>query len=565
MSNRSAAAKRARKQAEKQFKPMLEWYGLRYLPAVGLVIDAQDQQWPQIHRRAIQQWREVIDEVVIYRAFQPQQDLIVFLFKQEVAFEAEQLGSFIPLQWNADNGLSNFATDVRVQRQSSLSGLPALDLFWLGSRKQLSTANAKRFNKLQLWATPQVNIKQGIALPLKVDAIDSARRNERQKSFVPLVDKTQAETAFINTPGVFSQLDKTIHRANTPFSTGIWFALRRLLKAIKRGVTFLLRALFFLTVAVLVVYVFYYLSSASARDIGETIATIGVLLFYGSIIWFMASLIGGQVISQKNETASRGQKGGSPHVPLWSRFKGWLKWNTPLGGDLRKKYAERMNEVQQLLRQGNIDAALKRAIAVAQADAKKHQRQKRNFFPTDLPPSRAKLDLNFHDSGLVSPILSENMHNDLLQNYRQLAQDLSAKGDYHRAAFVYSKLLGQHHAAIEELKKGEHYDEAARLALQTNQSAELIVELFYLAKDYDRALILAQRYDCFSLLADHAKKGNPQFYHFVLMSWAKRLVANRQWRKAFVVSDDLLKLASNDAERQSFQQKVIQILNKLRQ
>lgn len=483
MKQRSSAALRAKQNAPKKFVPALHWYGKKSLPAVGLVVD-KDSSWPENCATNLKPLRNVISEIILYPDFAKSHDFLLIMFTIEQLFEVDRLRSFIPLQWDEERRLTNLTSSQAIPNNINIRSYPNLHILWLGSRHDVSKDHARQLNKLALWETPDVTLCEPISLPQKtgltVPAVDGRSKTWREK----LSRETETKTFFADQSSPFKDLELKVN------------------------------------------------NTTKKRD--------GAPIFsFNPFRWFRQHALGEG--GNRGTQTSVGQYRQGYQIPLFERLRGWLNWHTPVGQGLRRKYEQRLDKVQRLLRSGDVDEALKWAVAMATKDATNHERR-RKYLPATLPPPRVKLDFSIDQSGWISPILSSDMHYDLLQSYRQVAETLIAKADYRRAAFIHSKLLGNHSAAVEALRRGEHFEEAARLALQSQQSAETIIHLYYLAGKLEEAVALAKRFDCFSHLAATSRKKDVIFYRFVISSWAEQLVNAAQWRKAFEISDELATL-----------------------
>ena len=227
---------------------------------------------------------------------------------------------------------------------------------------------------------------------------------------------------------------------------------------------------------------------------------------------------------------------------LFESLAGWARWHMPFSGALAKQLGNRMSLIEKLISRGDIDSALKLALKIGGADK---LRGGRNRYSWNLPGMRKNLDFNLNSgSGFSMPILGLRNHFDLWQRYNQLANELEAKGDYRRAAYIWSQLLGNHLQGVLCLEKGGLYKEAAKLALDSHQDPVIAIRLYYKAGMHDTALALARRAACFDRLAEDSRKDNPEFHQYVLKAWTDDLIATHQPVRALEVTESIV-AASN--------------------
>ncbi len=223
-------------------------------------------------------------------------------------------------------------------------------------------------------------------------------------------------------------------------------------------------------------------------------------------------------------------------------LKGWLQWHTPLGAGLRGKFSERMATVERLLAGGDLDTALKLALALG-ADA---TGGKRSLFPSALPGQRASLDLTIDGRG-AAPILGQGAYAGLQERYTALARKLEADGDFRRAAYVHSKLLNDHRQAALVLERGGLFSEAAKLAMAAPLEPVLTIRLLFKADELAAALNLAKRTGCFDQLAEDSREKEKAFHAYVVEAWTETLIATNQPLRALQVTDRLAE--RSDAQR----------------
>ncbi len=213
---------------------------------------------------------------------------------------------------------------------------------------------------------------------------------------------------------------------------------------------------------------------------------------------------------------------------------GWIRWHSPLGNSLKGQIGERMRQVERLFAAGDVDLALKLAIALGGDAARR-----KNHYPSRLPEMRAGLDFKVGTGRYFAPLLDGtgvlNLHN----RYTGIAERLEKNGDHRRAAYIYSQLLHNHAKAVAVLEAGGLFADAAKLALDSRQPPVTTIRLLYKAGQTDAALALARRTGCFDQLAQDSQGKDARFHILVIEAWTDLLLATGQPLRALQVTDAL--------------------------
>jgi len=212
---------------------------------------------------------------------------------------------------------------------------------------------------------------------------------------------------------------------------------------------------------------------------------------------------------------------------------GWLRWHTPLGAALRGQFADRMSTVERLLSKGDLDTALRLALALGGGKPGAG----RERYPVGLPGLRASLDLTIRPGGGVMRIFGSATYDNLRGRYAELAKTLEARGDFRRSAYVHSKLLEDHLQAALTLERGGLHAEGAKLAMAAELEPTMTIRLLFKADERAAALALARCSGCFEQLAEDSRQADPAFHAFVVDAWAQSLIATSQPLRALQVTD----------------------------
>ena len=267
---------------------------------------------------------------------------------------------------------------------------------------------------------------------------------------------------------------------------------------------------------------------------GMSFGLVGLFLAFLFIGWIFRKLTSPRTIGPEGggQAGVQGAKGAAGRqMPrnrgpgLFDRLKSWMLWNTSMGDKLRAELERHMDDVSKMIERGEIDRALKRAIALGAEEAEK-KKKARSAPMSSVPDPRATLDLDY--SGVDPPsasILTENGFGAMTTQYRDLAWKLSADGDHRRAAFIYSELLKDVPHALEELEAMKAFEDAAKLATARKSPGHVAARLWFLAGHKDIALALAKRFDALEFVANTAEKSDPEYAAFVRGHWIEGLIA----------------------------------------
>lgn len=186
------------------------------------------------------------------------------------------------------------------------------------------------------------------------------------------------------------------------------------------------------------------------------------------------------------------KSGGSSGLPstektgLWAKLESLINFITPNQPkwvekmqhdyeDLEKRNQKQIDKLMDLFK-NNLDEALKYAIPLDENGSVRGGTQvklelTKRWFDFSLSASHSS-------NGVGSIDLGDNLQ--VLRNqYNQTAQNLINERQFHKAAFIYMKLLKDYHMAALTLEKGEFYQEAATIYLKhcyNKQQAALCYE-----------------------------------------------------------------------------------------
>jgi hypothetical protein len=192
-------------------------------------------------------------------------------------------------------------------------------------------------------------------------------------------------------------------------------------------------------------------------------------------------------------------------------------WNSRLGTALGRRHAEYLRRVLEMFDRGQLDEALRHAIPIGGdgGDAR---------LGLAAPRPRKNLSLTFgaRRKGSVIPVadVAIGMMRD---RYRAAAARLEQSGRIDDAAFVLAELLADVNAAIAVLERHQRYSVAARLAEGRGLEPGLVVRLWFLAGDRERAVDAARKYHAWAGAVARLEQSGDSRAAVLRMLWADHL------------------------------------------
>jgi hypothetical protein len=166
-------------------------------------------------------------------------------------------------------------------------------------------------------------------------------------------------------------------------------------------------------------------------------------------------------------------------------------WHSRLGVLLGRRHANYLRRLLELFDRGELDEALRRAIPIGGGDGGREAP-----LPLGVPRPRDDLRLRLAPPREASSALP--LGDDALAviraRYRMAAERLERAGRIDEAAFVLAELLSDVQAAIALLERHQRFALAARLAEARGLAPGLVVRLWFLARDRQRAIDCARRH-----------------------------------------------------------------------
>lgn len=181
---------------------------------------------------------------------------------------------------------------------------------------------------------------------------------------------------------------------------------------------------------------------------------------------------GGIVPVKSNSTVYENQKESKPSDGLFSKLESWLqqsmsnnRWSKKMHQDfedLEKRNQKQIDKLMDLFK-NNPEEALKYAIPLdGEGTGRGGDQSSFDLTKRWMSFSWMQRDGSNVQSSGGSIDLGDSYY-DLQRQYYKAAEDMLAKKDYQKAAFIYLKLLKNYASAAEALESGKYYQEAATI------------------------------------------------------------------------------------------------------
>jgi hypothetical protein len=192
-------------------------------------------------------------------------------------------------------------------------------------------------------------------------------------------------------------------------------------------------------------------------------------------------------------------------------------WKSRLGTALGRRHAAYLRRVLEMFDRGELEDALRHAIPLGGEGGEAR-------VGVGVPRPRESLDLTFgaHRTRSVIPVADIAMTM-MRDRYRAAASRLEQSGRIDEAAFVMAELLGDVKAAIALLERHGRFGVAARLAEGRGLEPGLIVRLWFLAGDRERAIDAARRLRAWADAVARLERSGDSRAAALRMLWADHL------------------------------------------
>jgi hypothetical protein len=207
-------------------------------------------------------------------------------------------------------------------------------------------------------------------------------------------------------------------------------------------------------------------------------------------------------------------------------------WQSRLGRELGRRHAEYLRRMLELFDRGDLDAALRHAIPLGGGGGEP------GGLSSSVPRPRDDIRLPMTASaGRRSQIpVSEEGTEMIRRRYRAALARLEQLGRIEEAAFVLAELLGDVPGAIALLERHRQFALAARLAEGRKLDPGLIVRLWFLAGDRERAILAARRHRAWADAIARLQHGHAREAAALRLLWADSLADAGDYAQAVEVA-----------------------------
>ena len=196
-----------------------------------------------------------------------------------------------------------------------------------------------------------------------------------------------------------------------------------------------------------------------------------------------------------------------------------LAFMTGLAGVIGRRQAEYMRHMMELFERGDLQEALKYAIALGELTEGPPPPHS-----LDVPVPRTDLSINPHRTKAGSSIgVSGQLNERLREIYRQAFRKLEQEGRIEEAAFTLAELLGANEEAVNFLEKHGKLRLAAEMAEARKLPPGLVVRQWFLAGDIPRAILTARRANAFADAVRRLEQKDAQAGRELRRHWADTL------------------------------------------
>ncbi len=195
--------------------------------------------------------------------------------------------------------------------------------------------------------------------------------------------------------------------------------------------------------------------------------------------------------------------------------------NFRLSGLVGRRQAEYVARMLDMFERGDLTEALRHAIPLGSLPGTE-------FLPPSLGFLAPRADLTIQPFG--APVRSAigmggGLFQDLESIYRRAHERLAAEGRIDEAAFVLVELLQAYAEAAAFLERHGRFQLAAEIAEARELPPGLIIRLWLLAGDRDRAVRIARRTGAFADAVTRLEQTDPQLARYTRLLWADALAS----------------------------------------
>ena len=266
-------------------------------------------------------------------------------------------------------------------------------------------------------------------------------------------------------------------------------------------------------------------SATSGERAGFTISLPGILSKFLSKLFPQAPSVSGSAPQRSTSSTTTRSNGTAPRTPprpnLWDRLqrlKAQFLDATGLSRFVHQGQAEYLRRMMNLFERGELHEALRYAIPLKGESASDPRPPLLNV-PTPRDEVRVSVLPNSGRSSSLN--LSEGLYEDIQTLYRRAIQKLESEGRIEEAAFILADLLQEREEAVALLERHKRFELAAELAEGHTLPPGLIVRLWFLAGNTERAVQIARRTDTFADAVLRLERTDPERAKVLRGLWAQ--------------------------------------------
>ena len=267
------------------------------------------------------------------------------------------------------------------------------------------------------------------------------------------------------------------------------------------------------------------------RDVLLTIAILALICF---VVWAakgaVAMLARRFVESAYTQAAVPGAEASGERLPerrnkqmqpqRWRQVLARWLMTSQLGRLVGRAQARYMRRMLGLFEDGNLAEALRHAIPLGGSTLGQ-------AFGT--PQARRDLTLSPGNGPAVGMNLGDDLEQHLRTLYRRAFEKLDREGRIDEAVFVLAELLNAKQEALDYLERQQRLKQAAELALGWDMPSDVIVRLYCLADNWQRAIAVARRDSAFAGAVLQLEKTAPEAARRLRIEWGAALTQQGDW------------------------------------
>lgn len=203
------------------------------------------------------------------------------------------------------------------------------------------------------------------------------------------------------------------------------------------------------------------------------------------------------------------------------RWLGRIVLGSPLAQLIGRRQAKYIEETLRMFERGELDDALRHAIPFSSLPGAQAPHA------LDVPSARDSLELSPRvGAGPTSSIgLGTELYEHFKALYRRAARTLEVQGRIEEAAYVCFELLHDEEEGVALLERHARFELAAQMAEGRKLAPGLVIRLWFLAKDVERAMLVARRTGAYADAIARLQSRNPGAAAYLRVRWGDRLAA----------------------------------------